>query len=301
MSDYHHPVLLTESLDGLDVKPEGVYVDVTFGGGGHSRALLDRLGPEGKLYGFDQDTDAARNTIDDDRFQLVQANFKHINRFLKFHGVQQVDGVLGDFGVSSHQFDTPDRGFSTRFDGELDMRMDATQGQSAADVVNEYSEAELIRVFRDYGELRQAPKLARMLLKARTQKPISTTLELRELLEGSIPKHKVNKELAQLFQALRIEVNDEVGVLKTFLQQLPQLVKVGGRISLISYHSLEDRLVKRFVRDGKFEGEAEKDFYGNQLVPFKKVGGLIVPNRDEINQNNRARSAKLRIAERTTW
>lgn len=301
MSDYHNPVLLEESLEGLKIDPEGTYVDVTFGGGGHSRALVERLGPGGKLYAFDQDTDAVGNSLDDERFQLVQANFKHITRFLKFYGVQQVDGVLGDFGVSSHQFDTPERGFSTRFEGELDMRMDTSQSLSAAHIVNEYSEEQLVRILREYGELRLAPKLARLLVQARKQKEITTTMELREALESSIPRHKLNKELAQLFQALRIEVNDEVGVLKDFLQQLPQLLKTGGRISLISYHSLEDRLVKRFIRDGKFEGQADKDFYGNTLVPFKKVGGLIVPNQDEINQNNRARSAKLRIAERTTW
>jgi len=301
MSEYHNPVLLEESLEGLKIDPEGTYVDVTFGGGGHSRALLERLGPGGKLYAFDQDTDAVSNSLDDERFQLVQANFKHITRFLKFYGVQQVDGVLGDFGVSSHQFDTPERGFSTRFEGELDMRMDTSQSLSAAHIVNEYSEEQLVRILREYGELRLAPKLARLLVQARKQKEITTTMELREALESSIPRHKLNKELAQLFQALRIEVNDEVGVLKDFLQQLPQLLKTGGRISLISYHSLEDRLVKRFIRDGKFEGQADKDFYGNTLVPFKKVGGLIVPNQDEINQNNRARSAKLRIAERTTW
>jgi 16S rRNA (cytosine1402-N4)-methyltransferase len=301
MSEYHNPVLLEESLEGLQIDPEGTYVDVTFGGGGHSRALLERLGPGGKLYAFDQDTDAVSNNLDDERFQLVQANFKHITRFLKFYGVQQVDGVLGDFGVSSHQFDTPERGFSTRFEGELDMRMDTSQSLSAAHIVNEYSEEQLVRILREYGELRLAPKLARLLVQARKQKEITTTMELREALESSIPRHKLNKELAQLFQALRIEVNDEVGVLKDFLQQLPQVLKTGGRISLISYHSLEDRLVKRFIRDGKFEGQAEKDFYGNILVPFKKVGGLIVPNPDEINQNNRARSAKLRIAERTTW
>ena len=301
MSEYHNPVLLEESLVGLKIDPEGTYVDVTFGGGGHSKALLERLGPGGKLYAFDQDTDAVSNSLDDERFQLVQANFKHITRFLKFYGVQQVDGVLGDFGVSSHQFDTPERGFSTRFEGELDMRMDTSQSLSAAHIVNEYSEEQLVRILREYGELRLAPKLARLLVQARKQKEITTTMELREALESSIPRHKLNKELAQLFQALRIEVNDEVGVLKDFLQQLPQLLKTGGRISLISYHSLEDRLVKRFIRDGKFEGQADKDFYGNTLVPFKKVGGLIVPNQDEINQNNRARSAKLRIAERTTW
>ena len=301
MSEYHNPVLLNESLEGLEIDPEGTYVDVTFGGGGHSRAMLERLGPGGKLYAFDQDADAVDNTLDDDRFQLVQANFKHITRFLKFYGVQQVDGVLGDFGVSSHQFDTAERGFSTRFEGELDMRMDTSQSLSAAAIVNEYSEERLVGILREYGELRLAPKLARLLVQARKQGEISTTLELREVLEASIPKHKLNKELAQLFQALRIEVNDEVGVLKDFLQQLPPLLKTGGRISLISYHSLEDRLVKRFIRDGKFEGQAEKDFYGNTLVPFKKVGGLIVPKQDEINQNNRARSAKLRIAERTTW
>ena len=254
---------------------------------GHSRGLLEQLGEEGRLYAFDQDADAVGNSPEDKRFQLVQANFKHITRFLKFHGVEQVDGVLGDFGVSSHQFDTPDRGFSTRFDGALDMRMNTAQPISAADVVNTYAEQELVRVLKEYGELRQAFKMARALVQARSKTEFSTTGQLRQVLEGLIPRNKVNKELAQVFQALRIEVNDELGVLKSFLTQLPQLLKPGGRIALISYHSLEDRLVKRFIRDGKFEGEAEKDFYGNRMVPFKKVGGLIVPEQEEINQNNR--------------
>ena len=301
MSEYHHPVLLKESLEGLNIQSTGVYVDVTFGGGGHSRAILERLGDGGRLYAFDQDADAVGNSPEDKRFQLVQANFKHITKFLKFHGVEQVDGVLGDFGVSSHQFDTPDRGFSTRFDGALDMRMNTAQPISAAEVVNTYTEQELARVLKEYGELRQAYKMARTLVQARSKEAFSTTGQLRQVLEGMIPRNKVNKELAQVFQALRIEVNDELGVLKSFLTQLPQLLRPGGRIALISYHSLEDRLVKRFIRDGKFEGEAEKDFYGNRMVPLKKVGGLIVPKQDEINQNNRARSAKLRIAERTTW
>ena len=301
MSEYHHPVLLKESLEGLKIQSTGIYVDVTFGGGGHSRAILEQLGDRGRLYGFDQDADAAGNSLEDRRFQLVQANFKHITKFLKFHGVEQVDGVLGDFGVSSHQFDTPDRGFSTRFDGALDMRMNTAQPISAADVVNTYTEQELVRVLKEYGELRQAYKMARVLVQARSKVEFATTGQLRQVLEGMIPRNKVNKELAQVFQALRIEVNDELGVLKSFLIQLPPLLRPGGRIALISYHSLEDRLVKRFIRDGKFEGEAEKDFYGNRMVPFKKVGGLIVPEQEEINQNNRARSAKLRIAERTTW
>ncbi|WP_340065614.1 16S rRNA (cytosine(1402)-N(4))-methyltransferase RsmH [Ascidiimonas aurantiaca] len=295
---YHKPVLLKPSVDGLAIKENGVYVDVTFGGGGHSREILSRLGKDGKLYAFDQDKDALRNIIKDTRFVLINENFRHLKRFLKFYGITEVDGVLGDFGVSSHQFDEADRGFSTRFDASLDMRMNQTGVLSAYEVVNTYDENELKYIFQTYGEIRNATVFARLIVKGREQEPIKTTKSLKSVLRSQLPPHRENKILAQVYQAIRIEVNQEIEVLREFLLQTPQLIKKGGRLSLISYHSLEDRLVKRFIRDGKFEGEAEKDFYGNIQVPFRKVGKLVVPSEEEIRDNNRARSAKLRIAER---
>ncbi|SEL11485.1 16S rRNA (cytosine1402-N4)-methyltransferase [Aquimarina amphilecti] len=296
--EYHNPVLLKETVDGLAIKPDGVYVDVTFGGGGHSKEILKRLGANGKLYAFDQDKDALLNAIDDDRFVLINENFRFIKRFLRFYGVRKVDGVLGDFGVSSHQFDVAERGFSTRFEADLDMRMNQEGELSAYHVVNEYDESDLRRMFLQYGELRNAPKLARAIVNSRNDKPIKTSAELKEILKPFMVKHKEHKILAQIYQAIRIEVNQEIEVLKEFLLQTQDVLDVGGRISLISYHSLEDRLVKRFIRSGLFEGEPEKDLYGNVSVPFKKVGGLIVPSDEEIKINNRARSAKLRIAEK---
>lgn len=297
-SSYHNPVLLKESVDGLSIKPNGVYVDVTFGGGGHSKEILARLGEKGKLVAFDQDEDALSNAIDDERFTLINENFRFISRYLKFYGIKKVDGVLGDFGVSSHQFDVAERGFSIRFDAPLDMRMNTKSSISAYEVVNEYDEEDLKYILREYGELKNARAMAGAIVKARSEKKIDTTESLKKAISGLLPKFKENKVLAQVYQAIRIEVNQEIEVLKEFLIQLPEVVSEDGRISLISYHSLEDRLVKRFIRDGKFEGEAEKDFYGNINVPFKKVGGLMVPGREEITLNNRARSAKLRIAER---
>lgn len=297
-SRYHDPVLLTASVDGLDIKKNGIYVDVTFGGGGHSKEILQRLGPGGRLIAFDQDEDALANTIDDKRFLLINENFRYLKRFLKFYGITEVDGILGDFGVSSHQFDEAERGFSIRFDAELDMRMDRKSGRSAFDVVNNYEVEELTRVFKDFGELRNAKAMANQIVTARGSNPIKTTKELKSALQRFLPKMRENKILAQLFQAIRIEVNEEVEVLKEFLEQVPQVLKEGGRLSVISYHSLEDRLVKRFIRDGKFEGQAEKDFYGNIDVPFKKINGLITPSTEEIENNSRARSAKLRVAER---
>lgn len=297
-TQYHNPVLLNETVDGLAIKPDGVYVDVTFGGGGHSREILKRLGLEGKLYAFDQDQDALDNAIDDDRFVLVNENFRYIKRFLRFYGVRKVDGILGDFGVSSHQFDVAERGFSTRFEADLDMRMNQNKKLSAYHVVNEYDELDLRKVFLEYGELRNAPKLARTIVGERKSNPIKTSTELKEVLRPFLPKHKEHKILAQIYQAIRIEVNQEIEALKEFLVQTPDLLEVDGRVSLISYHSLEDRLVKRFIRSGMFEGEPEKDMFGNVSVPFKKVGGLIVPTADEIALNNRARSAKLRIAKK---
>lgn len=296
--EYHNPVLLHETVDGLDIKPDGVYVDVTFGGGGHSREIIKRLGDGGKLYAFDQDQDAQQNSIEDHRFTLIPENFRYIKRFLRFHRVRKVDGILGDFGVSSHQFDVAERGFSTRFESDLDMRMNQNDSLSAYHVVNEYEEEALRQVLWQYGELRNAPKIARTIVGDRKETPIKTSEQLKEVLRPFLPKHREHKILAQIYQAIRIEVNQEIEVLKEFLLQTEQLLDVGGRLSLISYHSLEDRLVKRYIRNGLFEGEPEKDMYGNFEVPFKKVGKLIVPDHKEIKQNNRARSAKLRIAER---
>ncbi len=296
--NYHNPVLLEASVEGLNIVPDGVYVDVTFGGGGHSREILNRLGPGGKLYAFDQDEDALKNKIDDERFTLIHENFRHIRQFLKFYGVRQVNGILADFGVSSHQFDIPERGFSTRFDADLDMRMSQRSSLSAYEVINDYEEGAIRDVLFQYGELRNAGAMAKAIVAARETGPIKTTAALKEVLKRFLPGHKEHKILAQVYQAVRIEVNQEIAVIREFLLQCPELLIQGGRLSVISYHSLEDRLVKRFIRTGKFEGEAEKDFYGNISVPMKKVGGLIVPSAEEIRQNSRARSAKLRIAEK---
>ncbi|TDD94013.1 16S rRNA (cytosine(1402)-N(4))-methyltransferase RsmH [Flavobacterium cellulosilyticum] len=296
--EYHNPVLLQQSVDGLNIKPDGVYVDVTFGGGGHSKEILKRLGPNGKLFAFDQDEDALANALEDDRFTLINENFRFIKRFLRFYGVKNVDGILGDLGVSSHQFDVPERGFSTRFDAELDMRMSQKNDLSAYRVVNEYDDANLRRVFLDYGELKNAAALARTIIEAREESPIKTTDELKEILAQFLPERVRNKVLAQIYQAIRIEVNQEIDVLKEFIEQSLEILNPGGRLSVISYHSLEDRLVKRFMKNGMFEGEPERDFFGNFSVPFKTIGKLIVPNAAEIKINNRARSAKLRIAEK---
>lgn len=297
-SDYHVAVLLQPSVDGLNINPEGVYVDVTFGGGGHSREILNRLGPEGRLFAFDQDQEANRNLITDERFKLINANFRYMNRFLRLEGISQVDGVLGDFGVSSHQFDEAGRGFSTRFDARLDMRMNRGQELSAYEVINEYDEEALKELFYQYGELKNAPRLAKTIVDQRKEKLIRTSGELKELLWPLLFKGKQNKVLAQIFQAIRIEVNQELEVLKEFLMQTEEVVRPGGRLSLISYHSLEDRLVKQYIQNGLFQREAEKDFYGNKLVPFKKVGKMQRPDAEEIKINNRARSARLRIGER---
>lgn len=296
--EYHNPVLLQETVNGLNIDPNGVYVDVTFGGGGHSKEILSRLGPNGKLFGFDQDEDAWANALPDERFTLIQENFRYIKRFLRFHGVKQVDGILADLGVSSHQFDVPERGFSTRFDADLDMRMSKRNELDASKVINEYDEANLKRVFLDYGELKSAPALAKTIIEAREIKPIHTTDELKLVLGRFLPDQFKNKVLAQIYQAVRIEVNQEMEVLKEFLEQSLEVLKPGGRLSVISYHSLEDRLVKRFMKNGLFEGEPVHDFFGNFSVPFKSIGKLIVPNEAEIKLNNRARSAKLRIAEK---
>lgn len=295
---YHDPVLLSETVAGLDIKPDGIYVDVTFGGGGHSRYLLGQLGPKGRLIAFDQDQDALNNRIDDPRFLLIHQNFRFLKRFLKFHGVTQVDGIMGDFGVSSHQFDEGERGFSTRFDGILDMRMNQEQALTAAQILNEYSVEQLTYLFREYGELRNGAKLSRVIDAARRQKELQTTEDLKNIVRPLTPRNKEHKIMAQIFQAIRLEVNQELAVLKEFLQQTEEVIKPSGRLSLISYHSLEDRLVKRYIRHGLFDGVPEKDVFGRFYTPFKPTGKLIVPSDQEIERNNRARSAKLRIAER---
>ncbi|MGG5486215.1 16S rRNA (cytosine(1402)-N(4))-methyltransferase RsmH [Gaetbulibacter sp. PBL-D1] len=296
--EYHNPVLLNETVEGLNIKPDGVYVDVTFGGGGHSKAILKQLGPDGKLFAFDQDQDALSNALEDERFTLINENFRFIKRFLRFYGVKQVDGILADFGVSSHQFDVAERGFSTRFESELDMRMNQNSHLSAYNVINDYEEEQLRQVFYQYGELRQAPAMARVIVEERSKAEIKTSEQLKLVLKRFLQPKRENKILAQIYQAIRIEVNQEIEVLKELLLQTPELLKKGGRLSFISYHSLEDRLVKRFIRNGLFEGEPERDVFGNFEVPLKKVGNLIVPTQEEIKINNRARSAKLRIAEK---
>lgn len=296
--EYHNPVLLHPTVDGLAIKPAGVYVDVTFGGGGHSKEMLSRMDADAKLFAFDQDEDALANALPDERFTLIHENFRYIKRFLRFHNIKSVDGILADLGVSSHQFDVAERGFSTRFDAELDMRMSKRTELSAFKVVNEYDADNLTRVFYDYGELKNAPALTRAIIEAREFEPIKNTAQLKEVLSRFLPAHKSHKILAQIYQAIRIEVNQEMEVLKDFLIQSLEILKPGGRLSVISYHSLEDRLVKRFMKNGLFEGEPERDFFGNFSVPFKTIGKLIVPDQQEIKINNRARSAKLRVAEK---
>ena len=295
---YHNPVLLDRSVADLITNPDGVYVDVTFGGGGHSKKILKALSDKGRLFAFDQDQDAVANALSDPRFELIQANFKDLKRYMKFYGVKEVDGILADFGVSSHQFDTEKRGFSTRFEGRLDMRMDQTSTLSAYEVVNDYSEQELISIMKLYGEFKGAHKIVAAILDQREEQPIETTTELIALIKPLIPERFLNKILAQVFQAIRIEVNQELEVIKLFLEQTVDVLKSEGRLVCISYHSLEDRLVKRFIREGVFEGTAEQDFFGNRFTPLKKVGGLVVPDDDEVKQNSRARSAKLRTAEK---
>jgi len=298
-SSYHLPVLLKESVDGLITDKNGIYVDATFGGGGHSREVLSRLGVNGRLIGFDQDTDAAENAFGDQRFELVQNNFRYLKNNLRFMKIKKIDGLLADLGVSSHQFDLDERGFSIRGNARLDMRMQQAAELDAYKVVNDYSETDLQKVFKEYGELKNARRLASKVVYSRSLKKIETTHELVDALKGMAPRQKQNQFLAQVFQAIRIEVNDELNALKEFLNQCSDLIKEGGRLVVISYHSLEDRLVKRFMKTGNFSGEMEKDFYGNIIRPFTPVkGGLITPDEAEIGNNNRARSAKLRIAER---
>jgi len=294
--NYHNPVLLKQSVDALAIKEDGVYVDVTFGGGGHSREILDRLGPDGKLFAFDQDPDALENIIEDDRFVLIPENFRFISRFLRFHRIKKVDGVLADLGVSSHQFDEAERGFSTRFDGDLDMRMNQKSKLSAKEIINNYSEEKLAEILFLYGELRNSRNIAKTIVEKRAEQKIETSFQLKGVLQKYLPNAVAHKILAQIFQAIRIEVNEELDVLRDFLVQIPALLSAEGRLSVISYHSLEDRLVKRFISTGMFSGELEKDVFGNTKEPMQKVGKLIVPSAEEIKINNRARSAKLRIA-----
>lgn len=295
---YHNPVLLQSSVDYLVTNPDGTYVDVTYGGGGHSREILSRLG-SGRLIAFDQDSDAQANLVEDERFIFVPSNFKNLSRFLKYHQAYPVDGILADLGVSSHQFDTPERGFSYREDGVLDMRMNVNAGKSAQDIVNQYDEQALSQIFYRYGELSDGRTLARRIVKAREERPIRTTQELVEALKPSLPRGRENKSLSRIFQALRIEVNQEMEALEAFLTQTVEALKIGGRLVVISYHSLEDRMVKNFMRAGNFSGEVEKDFYGNPQTPFKLITRkALVPDDEEINLNPRARSAKLRVAEK---
>lgn len=298
MTQYHNPVLLKEACNGLKIRPEGIYVDVTFGGGGHSRAIMGQLGEGGRLFGFDQDADAYENRIEDSRFKFISANFRHLNQYLKYHGVFTVDGILADFGVSSHQFNQGSRGFSIRNTARLDMRMNQAQALDAHQVINQYSEVALSQLLFHYGELRNAKKIAKTIIIARTDGEIETTHDLIKIVKPLVSQRFENKVLAQIFQAIRIEVNEELGVLKAFLEQATSALKPGGRLVCISYHSLEDRTVKRFIQSGNFEGAEEKDFYGNSLSPLRKIGKLIVPTKEEIELNSRARSAKLRIAEK---
>lgn len=296
---YHIPVLLHECIQGLNIKPDGVYVDVTFGGGGHSRAILESL-TTGRLFAFDQDADAVENQIDDERFTLVRQNFRFMKNHLKLMRCLPVDGIIADLGISSHQIDVAERGFSTRFDSPLDMRMNQGQELNAYEVINHYSEGQLREIFKRYGELSDAGKIARHICNVRSDGPINTTGRLAEVLRPFRPPNKINKFLAQVFQAIRIEVNDEIGNLKQLLTQATQVLKPGGRLVIISYHSLEDKLVKQFIRHGKFEGEAEKDLFGNVKVPFKPINRKpITASEKELQKNSRARSACLRIAERT--
>ena len=295
---YHNPVLLNESVAGLDILEDGIYVDVTFGGGGHSKEILKKLGNSGRLIAFDQDQDSIENKIDDDRFLLINKNFMYLKENLQSNNINKVDGILADFGISSHQIDVPERGFSIRYDADLDMRMDQSTELTAFDIVNNYSFDQLTKIFFEYGELRMARVISTKIIEARLISEIKTTLEFNELLLTILPKKRSIKLLAQIYQALRIEVNSELEVIKSFLIQSQEVLRTKGRLSIISYHSLEDRLVKRFIRNGLFEGDAEKDLYGNVQIPFNKIGKLITPDESEIKQNNRARSAKLRIAEK---
>lgn len=299
-SDYHKPVMLNECLEGLEIDPDGIYVDLTFGGGGHSKAILEKL-KNGHLYAFDQDQDAKANaeTIDNRSFTFIEANFRFLKRYLKMYRVNQVDGILADLGISSHQIDEGSRGFSTRFDAALDMRMDQSAPKSAKEVLNEYSQDELHRIFGMYGEVRNAKTLAGAIVAERVNKPIATTADLKAILQRFAKRGKENRYYAQVFQAIRIEVNEELKVLEDALEQCAEVMKPGGRLVVMSYHSLEDRIVKNFIMKGNVQGKVEKDFYGNVLKPLEAINRKpIEASQEEIELNNRARSAKLRIAEK---
>ena len=297
--EYHNPVLLKESVDGLNIKPYGVYVDVTFGGGGHSREILSRLGPEGKLLGFDQDEDAIKNALDDPRFIFVRSNFQYLKNFLRYHNIEKVDGILADLGVSSHHFDEAERGFSFRFDGALDMRMNTKSPLTAAVILNTYGEEELANVFYLYGELHNSRKIAKTIVAARSKAPFDKIFPFIEVLKPFFGREKEKKDMARVFQALRIEVNKEMEVLRSLLEQSFDVLKPEGRLVVLTYHSLEDRLVKNYFRSGNFEGKLEKDFFGNILSPLKAINNkVIIATDEEVERNPRARSAKLRIAEK---
>ncbi len=297
--NYHKPVMLKEAIDALEIVSDGIYVDVTFGGGGHSREIIKRLGKTGRLVAFDQDEDAKKNTIDDDRFCFVDKNFKYLKNYIKFFGIKEVDGILADLGVSSYQFDVADRGFSIRFKGDLDMRMDRRQEFAAEDLINNYEERDLSRIFYMYGELKNARKIANIICAKRKESHIKTTDKLIEILNPIIPKYQSQKFLAKVFQALRIEVNKEMESLKEMLLSTSDLIKPGGRLVVLTYHSLEDRIVKRFMQSGNFEGKLKKDFYGNDIKPFKQINRKpIIVSEEDLEENKRARSAKLRIAEK---
>lgn len=299
MTDYHTPALLNESIEGLDIKPNGTYVDVTYGGGGHSREILSRLGENGKLFGFDQDKEAYDNIIDDDRFTFVRGNFRYLSNFLRYYNIHEVDGILADLGVSSHHFDDQERGFSFRYDSDLDMRMNQSAKKTASDIINSYDEKELSDIFYKYGELRSSRKIAYAIVQARDKEPITTVSQFLAIMDRFTKRDKEKKVLAQAFQALRIEVNQELDVLKEMLEQSVHYLTLGGRLSVISYHSLEDRIVKNFIRSGNIDGVVEKDFYGNPLTKLKAINRkVIIPSEEEQKNNPRSRSAKLRVAEK---
>jgi 16S rRNA (cytosine1402-N4)-methyltransferase len=295
---YHNPVLLNESISGLNINPSGIYVDVTYGGGGHSQEILKNLNSKGKLIAFDQDQDAIENKSNDRRLNLVKSNFKYLNNFLNYFKINEIDGLLADFGISSHQIDNKDRGFSTRFNSELDMRMNSTQKIDAKAIVNDYDKDQLEYIFKNFGELRNYKKVAEKIISERAKTPIETTGDLKKILSPLVKVKDENKFLAQVFQSIRIEVNDELEVIRTLLSESSKYIKKGGRLVCISYHSLEDRIVKKFIQNGGFIDEVTTDLYGNKNIIFKKVGKMITPSNQEIKINNRSRSAKLRIAEK---
>ena len=295
---YHNPVLLNESISGLNINPSGIYVDATYGGGGHSQEILKNLNSKGKLIAFDQDQDAIENKSNDSRLNLVKSNFKYLNNFLNYFQIKEIDGLLADFGISSHQIDNKNRGFSTRFNSELDMRMNKTQKIDAKIIINDYDEDQLEYIFKNFGELKNYKKVTEKIISERTKKSIDTTGDLKKILAPLVKVRDENKFLAQVFQSIRVEVNDELEVIRTLLSDSSKYIKKGGRLVCISYHSLEDRIVKKFIQNGGYNNEVESDFYGNKNVIFKKIGKMITPSSEEIKLNNRSRSAKLRIAEK---